>query len=412
MEYRDILHADLNNFYASVETLLNPELKFVPMAVCGDPQKRHGIILAKNYLAKACNVKTGEPIWQAKQKCKDLVLVPTHYDQYVKFSQDVKKIYAEFTPNVESFGLDECWLDVTDCKRLWGSAIEIAYKIKERVKSELGLTISIGVSFSKTFAKLGSDLKKPDAVSVIDRNNYKEIAWPLNIAELLNVGGTTRTVLTELNIRTIGDLAVADPESLISKLGKAGEKLWQFANGENDDQVERIDLNREPNSIGHGTTTEVDIKTTRDAYSLICSLSEEIAFRLRKHELLATGVALTFRDSELKNFSKQGKLDVPSSNALDISRLAKELLNKYYDFSKNKPLRMITVTAIKLVHDENIALLEDLNSDKKEFNVEKKVDVLRQKYGYSVLTRGINVDTPFSSDSKNIDDDFIPFDKR
>lgn len=412
MKDRAILHADLNNFYASVESLINPELRGRPLAVSGDPEKRHGIILAKNDAAKACRVKTGEAIWEAKQKCKDLVLVAPHFLDYSRISREVKKLYAEYTPYVESFGLDECWLDVSDCGRLHGSPEEIAYKIKEDVKSKIGLTVSIGVSFSKTFAKLGSDLKKPDAVSIIDRSNYKDIAWPLAVSDLLNVGRSTKAALSELGVFTIGDLATTAKESLYARLGKSGEKLWEYANGVDGDRVAEYNSHHIPESVGNGTTTSRDVCNEKDALAVISSLSEVIAFRMRKYGLSATGVTLSIRDSELKGFSRQIKLDSPTSTATDIAAGAKKLLRKYYDFSQNKPVRTITVTAINLLSSGENVSMEDYEAKNKEKNVEDKVDGLRKKYGYGVLTRGINLDTVFTCDAKEIEKDYIPFDKR
>ncbi len=412
MKDRAILHADLNNFYASVESLIDPELKGLPLAVSGDPQKRHGIILAKNDLAKACKVKTGEAIWEAKQKCKDLILVAPHFSDYSRISREVKKLYAEYTPYVESFGLDECWLDVTDCRRLYGSPEEIAYKIKEDVKSKIGLTVSIGVSFSKTFAKLGSDLKKPDAVSIIDRNNYKDIAWPLAVSDLLNVGRSTKSILAELGVFTIGDLASTDKKSLYARLGKTGEKLWEYANGIDGDRVAEYNSHHLPESVGNGTTTSKDVCNEKDAYAVISSLSEVIAFRMRKYGLSATGVALSVRDNELKGFSRQIRLESPTSTAMEIASGAKKLIRKYYDFSQNKPIRTITVTAINLLSSGENVSIEDWEVKNKEKNIEDKVDGLRKKYGYGVLTRGINLDSVFTCDAKEVEEDYIPFDKR
>ena len=211
---RVILHCDCNSFNASVETAQDRRLASVPMAVCGDPAQRHGIILAKNALAASAGVTTGEPLWQAKRKCPDLIVVSPTYSEYVKYSKQVKEIYLSYTSEVESFGLDECWLDVTGSGKLFGTGPEIAESIRSRVKSETGLTVSIGVSFNKIFAKLGSDLKKPDAITVIDRNNYKNIVWKLNVGEMLYIGRATLERLRTLGIKTIGDLANADVKTI------------------------------------------------------------------------------------------------------------------------------------------------------------------------------------------------------
>ncbi len=410
MKDRDILHVDLNNFYASVEMLLNPELKGCAVAVSGDPEARHGIILAKNQLAKSCGVKTGEAIWEAKQKCQGLICVPPHYKEYTKYSRKVREIYTEFTPYVESFGLDECWLDVTDCKRLYGTPEEIAYKIKDAIKERTnGLTVSVGVSFSKVFAKLGSDLKKPDAVSIVGRHNYKDVAWTLPIGEMLSVGRSTKVALSKLGIYTIGDMAQAPLKDVKKYFGKVGEKLWHYANGTDGERVNSyIDIHI-PESVGNGTTTPKDVDNLKDATSVICSLAEMVGYRMRKHGLLATGVALSLRSNELKFFSRQTKLDASTNSAAEISKTAINLLKDNYDLSVSAPLRTITVTAIDLVAEDEIF---DDNMSNKEDDVEKKVDVLRDKYGYGVLKRGVNIGTIFTCDNKEAEDDYIPFDRR
>ena len=207
---RVILHCDLNCFYASVELLSHPDLRDVPMAVCGDPNSRHGIILAKNEPAKKFGIQTAETIWQAKKKCPDLVLLPPHHDLYREYSRKVNAIYDEYTDLVEPFGIDESWLDVTHTLHLFGGdARALADALRERMKRQLGLTLSVGVSFNKVFAKLGSDYKKPDATTVISRENWKELVWPLQVGDLLYVGGAARKLLKQYGITTIGQLPPA-----------------------------------------------------------------------------------------------------------------------------------------------------------------------------------------------------------
>lgn len=408
---KDILHIDLNNFYASVETLVNPELKGKPVAVCGDPEKRHGIVLAKSSAAKACGVSTGEPIWKAKEKCKDLVVVSPHYKEYTKISRQVFQLYTTFTPLVESFGLDECWLDVTGVKRLFGQPEEVAYKIKEAVKEQTGgLTVSIGVSFSKVFAKLGSDLKKPDAISVIDKSNYQTIAWKLPVSDMLMVGSATEKTLKKYGVETIGDLACADKRVLAARFGKFGEKLWNYANGIDDDTVMQYDGGTVPQSVGNGTTTPQDVTNRQEAASVIYALCEVIAFRLRKYGMMASGVSLDLRNVNLKSFSRQHKLDNPTSAAAEISEGALYILDNNYDFQTQPPLRTITVTTYNLLSDTSV-MHSLLFEESKESKVEKSVDVLRNKYGYGILKRGINIGTVFNCDAREVEDDFIPFEK-
>ena len=409
-----ILHVDLNNFYASVEQLLDPELRGKPIAVCGDPDKRHGIVLAKSTLAKKAGVQTAEPIWQAKRKCPNLIVVPPHYSEYVKYSKMVRDIYVKYTSQVESFGLDECWLDVTGSTKLFGNGAEIAEKIRQDVKDVTGgLTVSIGVSFTKVFAKLGSDLKKPDAVSIISPQNYKEVAWRLPVGDMLYIGRATERKLRAYNIHTIGDLARFDKQIIIREFGKSGEKMYDCANGLDDDSVKLYTDKRIPESIGNGTTTSEDIKTRLEAQSVIYSLSEMIAFRLRTLNMVAEGVSISLRDVKLSTHTKQGTLISPTNSSDIISKKAMDLLDSYYDFKKAIPLRTITVNVFKLFQSGEFVQYDLLHDDSKKLeSLDKAIDKLREKFGYNVLQRALNVGTIFVCDSKEADDDFVPFDKQ
>lgn len=226
MTDRTILHCDMNNFYASVECLYNPALRGKPVAVGGDVEARHGIILAKNYEAKKYGVQTGEALWQAKQKCPGLTIVPPSFEKYLRFSRLAREIYGCYTDRIESFGLDECWLDLTGSERLFGGGKAVADKLRERIKFELGVTISVGVSHNKIFAKLGSDMKKPDATTVITRENYKDVVWPLPVSDLLFVGPATTRKLARYGIHTIGQLAQADGRRMA---GAAAGQKWPDA---------------------------------------------------------------------------------------------------------------------------------------------------------------------------------------
>ena len=410
---KTILHIDINNFYASVAILLNKELQGKAVVVCGDAEKRHGIVLAKSDLAKKAGIKTGETIWKAKQKIKDLIIVPPDFHKYNEYSRKVFNIYTNYTPLVESFGLDECWLDVTGCKKLFGSGEEIAYLIKERIKKEIGLTVSVGVSFSKVFAKLGSDMKKPDAVTILSRYNYKSKIWPQKIDEMIFVGKPTEIKLNKYGIYTIGELANANKCDLIKIFGKVGEKLYDYANGFNDDKVKLYTEYHIPESVGNGTTTLEDITNIYDATSVVYSLSEVIAYRLRRYGLTATNVSISIRNSDLKSIIRQSMLNYASDSAADISQKAIELIQKNYDFTENLPLRTITVSVGNFLSGKNydqMNLFEnDINKNRK---LEDSVDKLRLKYGFGILKRGITMGTIFTCDSKEIEDDFIPFDKR
>ena len=386
---RTILHVDLNNFYASVECLYNPTLRGKPVAVAGDPANRHGIILAKNMPAKKLGVKTGEAIWQAKNKVPDLICVPPQYDKYLRFSRAARKIYYRFTNQVESFGIDEAWLDVSGSVNLFGSGPEIAEKIRKTVKNELGLTVSIGVSWNKIFAKFGSDYKKPDAVTCITQDNYQDIIWPKPASDLLYVGHATERKLKGIAILTIGDLAKRDPALLKLSLGKWGLILSDFARGLDSSPVRVIDERSAVKSIGNGVTTPRDITSADDAKLVFICLAESVAARLRENALKCTGVEITLRDSSLYTVTRQTKLSYPTYFSEDIFNAAMQLLNRNYDFYTNKHLRSIGVRGINLVTAEKGYQLEMFvadNTDKKD-RLAKAVDHLRRRYGHDAVLR-------------------------
>lgn len=409
---RVILHCDLNNFYASVETLLNPELKGKPIAVCGDPSKRHGIVLAKSDVAKRAGVRTGEAIWEAKQKCPDLIIVPPTFGAYTKYSQMVREIYTEYSSEVESFGLDECWIDVTGCSKLFGSGPEIAEKIRREVKEKTGgLTVSIGVSFTKIFAKLGSDLKKPDAITVVSPENYRSVAWTLDASEMIYVGRSTREKLSKLNINTIGDIANADKDLLIKTLGKSGERLYLNARGEDNDPVKAYTDKHIPESVGNGTTTSTDVTNMGEASAVIYALCEMIAFRMRSYGVVADSIGVNLRDAQLKRSSKQGRLPYLTDSADVLAKTAIELTKSLYDHRKQPHLRTITVCAFKLSRSGDYVQQSFFEVDtQKDDALGKAVDKLRAKYGFNVLKRAVNVGTLFDCDMRE-EDDYMPFDE-
>ena len=386
---RTILHVDLNNFYASVECLYNPVLRNKPVAVAGDPANRHGIILAKNMLAKKLGVKTGEVIWQAKNKVPDLICVPPQYDKYLRFSRAARQIYYRFTNQVESFGIDEAWLDVSGSVNLFGSGPEIAEKIRKTVKNELGLTVSIGVSWNKIFAKFGSDYKKPDAVTCIRQDNYQDIIWKKPASDLLYVGRATERKLKGIAIFTIGDLARRDPALLKLSLGKWGLILSDFARGLDSSPVRVIDERSAVKSIGNGVTTPRDITSADDAKLVFICLAESVAARLRENALKCTGVEITLRDSSLYTVTRQTKLSYPTYFSEDIINAAMQLLNRNYDFYTNKHLRSIGVRGVNLVTAEKGYQLEMFvadNTDKKD-RLAKAVDQLRRRFGHDAVLR-------------------------
>lgn len=393
---RIILHSDCNNFFASVESVQRPELKHVPAAVAGDRESRHGIILAKNEIAKGFGVKTAEPIWQARKKCPGLVIVPPHHELYKEYSEKINKIYIEYTDQVEKFSIDESWLDVTGSTRLFGDGKTIADTIRERVKAELGISVSVGVSFNKVFAKLGSDYKKPDATTVISRENYKDILYPLPVADMIFVGKSASMVLAKCNIKTIGDLAQADPRLLAKKLGKAAFTLVKYARGEDDEPVLPFYAEHEAKSIGKGMTFSRDVVGRDDIAKGVMTLASNIAGQLREKDIKCTTVCVHIKDTELKTISRQKTLLKPTYLAKDIFSVAMELITE--NWKKDRPIRMITVTATNFLQEGSggqLSLFDDDEQDrrdKKRECLEKTIDKIRSAYGKDSIVSASIID--------------------
>lgn len=379
---RCILHSDANCFYASVEMILNPELRGKAVAVCGSTEERHGIVLAKSELAKKAGVKTGQANWEARQACPGLIVVPPHYDQYCKFSRLLRNIYLRYTNLVEPYGMDECWLDVTGSTQLYGSGEQIAEEIRQTVKDELGITVSIGVSFNKIFAKLGSDMKKPDAVTVLDDSNWRERIWPIPVSELLYVGRSTTRKLMERCVYTIGDLAKTDPSILTSWFGKNGMGLWIFANGEDGSRVMPDGYEAPIKSVGHGITCSCDLYKNEEVWKVMLELTQDIGHRLREYHLCAKGVKLYIRENELDGMMHQMQLPYPSQSPMEIAQAGRMLLEKWYHWQK--PVRAVCVTAINLVPEERPVQLDmfgDENARMKRQKPENCVDEIRSRFG-------------------------------
>ncbi|MGM9607076.1 MAG: DNA polymerase IV [Oscillospiraceae bacterium] len=383
---RTILHCDLNGFFASVELLSHPELRDKPVAVCGDPESRHGIILAKNEPAKRYGVKTAETIWQAKSKCPGLVLLPAHHGEYRKYSRLINDLYERYTDLVEPFGIDESWLDVTGSMHLFGgSGKAVADRLRREVRETFGLTISVGVSFNKIFAKLGSDYKKPDATTVITRENFREIVWPLPVTDLLFVGRSAAGVLAKYGVRTIGQLAAFDRTALSDLLGKQGEQLWQYANGLEHSPVAPAGTYVPPKSVGNGETFSRDLQGTDQLREGLRPLAEQVAERLRKHHMKCTALQLTIRDPHFRDICRQRPLNAPTCTALDLLRAALDILADCWP--EDAPVRALTLTALSLVPEGQAAEQMDLfdasaprRRDKRE-TLERTMDQLRAKYG-------------------------------
>lgn len=385
---RIILHCDCNSFFASVELLSHPELINLPVAVCGSTDNRHGIILAKNEAAKKFKVATAETVWQAKRKCPNLNLLPPHHNLYSKYSKIINEIYSRFSDRVEPFGIDESWIDITGTWHLFGkSPTEVANLIRATVKAETRLTISVGVSFNKVFAKLGSDYKKPDATTVFDKNNYKYLIWPMPVNSLLFVGKVAEQVLGKLDIRNIGQLAAADIAILTAALGKQGEQLLQYAKGEDDAPVALYGEATEVKSVGNGLTFKRNLVSDKDIAAGVLSLADEVATRLRQHALFCNCVQVAIKDTDLKSINRQTQTLYPTHLASDIALIATKLIND--NWTKGKPIRMLTITAQNLTNGDDgfqTSILSEKLPDKKREAIEKSLDTIRDKYGKNSIS--------------------------
>ncbi|QNL45005.1 DNA polymerase IV [Oscillibacter hominis] len=388
---RIILHCDLNCFYASVELLSHQDLVDVPMAVCGDPSARHGIILAKNEPAKQMGVVTAETIWQAKRKCPGLVLLPPHHDLYREYSKRVNALYNQYTDLVEPFGIDESWLDITGTAHLFGGdGVKIADELRRRIREEFGLTASVGVSFNKVFAKLGSDYKKPDATTLISPENWREIVWPLPVGSMLFVGQAVKKALGRFGITTIGQLAGCSAEMLEGLLGKQGLQLHAYANGLDQSRVLGAAEQEPVKSVGNSSTFPRNLTTWDEVRTGIAMLSDSVAMRLRRHSLCAGGVQVTVRDPEFQNRSRQTQFSHPTHLMRELSDGAMELIKTIW--RPPSPIRMLSVTAIHLVaEEESYAQLDLLNSaakSEKQEKLERAMDSIRGRYGKDAIAFG------------------------
>jgi len=379
---RTILHCDCNSYFASVECISRPELKLVPMAVCGDPDSRHGIILAKNDLAKRYGVQTAETIWQAKRKCPQLTLVVPHHDQYVEISDQINLIYGQYTDLVEPFSIDESWLDVTGSLHKFGSGQQIADELRRRIHEEIGITISIGVSFNKIFAKLGSDYKKPDATTCITRENYQSILWPLPARDMMGVGKTTAEHLSRMGIETIGDIARAGREQIRLLLGRSGETLWEYASGIDPSPVRPQDESDQPKSVGNSITFAHDLVGKQEICAGLLALSDQVGSRLRKHGLYCSTVQIQIKDPLLTTISRQQKLTAPTNVTREIYEAACAIVEK--SWSMSAPVRLLSVAGTNLSDccTEQMTLIGDTTEDKiKSAKIDRAMDSIRSRYG-------------------------------
>ena len=387
---RHILHVDQNCFYAAVEMQRHPELRDSPLAVCGSQEERHGIVLTANYIAKPFGIRTGMAIWQARQRCPDLVILPPDMDEYIRFSRMAREIYEDYTDQIEPFGLDESWLDVTGSVSLFGDSMAIAREISDRIKFELGITASIGVANNKITAKLGSDYKKPDAITRIEADNYKELAYPLPVEDLLYVGSATSRKLRSIGISTIGRLAECPVDVLVRRLGKMGAVLHTFANGQDTSPVQRSDHIPNIKSVGNSATTPRDLQSEEDVKLMLYLLAESVCARMRELASRCTVVEIYVRDTELNSICRQRKLCAPSCSSQELTEVGLDLFRRNYCW--DRPVRSIGIRGAGLVEAEGTVQLslyaEDQRRDKWE-RIDAAVDHLRQRYGYMSVRRAL-----------------------
>ena len=387
---RTILHSDCNCFYASVELLHHPKLRGKPVAVGGDPEARHGIVLTADYVAKRHGVKTGMALWQARQVCPEITFLPPRMDLYLRFSRMAQEIYGEYTDLREPFGIDESWLDVTDSVTIKGDGLQIAQEIRQRMKKELGITVSIGVSFNKIFAKLGSDYKKPDAITTMYQEEFREKAWPLPVSDLLYVGGATNKKLLNMGILTIGALAQTEESVLTARLGKMGSILWAFANGYDTSPVRKENTSAPVKSIGNSTTTPRDLENDEDVKIVLYVLAESVAARLRENGFRCRTVEISIRDNELHSYTKQTKVSNATNITKEIADVGFRLFKQSYNWQK--PIRSVGVRGSDLVNDnywEQLDLFHNAELRDKMMKMDAAVDDIRRRFGFYSIQRGL-----------------------
>ncbi len=384
---KSIFHSDLNAFYASVEILRNPSLEGKAVAVCGSTEERHGIVLAKSEPAKRCGIKTGMANFQAKKLCPELIIIPPRFDEYHKYSKLVRQIYEQFTDLVEPYGIDECWLEVHNRKSLEVGGFEIAEDIRNAVRKELGLTVSVGASFNKVFAKLGSDMSKPDATTVITRENFHQKVWPLPVSALLYAGRATTRKLASYGIYTVGELAKTTPDFLRQVFGVNGLSLWRYANGEDCSRVRHKDFSCPVKSVGHGITGRADLETEDEVWLVMLDLCQDVGHRLMLNGLSATGVQILIKDKDLSVRQYEAPLANASQSAMVIAQKALAIFREKHIWRNN--IRAVTVRAIDLI-PQNTPWQTDMFSDlvriEKRENIAVAVDGIRQKFGNNAIT--------------------------
>ena len=387
---RVILHSDINSCYASIEHALRPELDGIPLAVGGCKEDRHGIILAKDEACKRAGVKTGMALWQARQLCPKMMLVSPRMDRYLEYAARVQEIYSEYTNLREPFGIDESWLDLTGCWKASDGAA-VAREIGARVKRELHVTVSVGVSWNKIFAKLGSDYKKPDAVTIISRENYREKVWPLPVEDLLYVGRATSARLRAIGINTIGALAMSDPEILHRKLGKMGYTLHAFANGLDNSPVRREDLSAPVKSIGNSTTAPRDLICDEDVRITLLTLAESVGARLRSGGFRSRLLSVAVRSTALSWCGHQMKLSYATNSTRELLEGGMALFRELHSWHRDGPIRSLGLSAGALERadaPEQLDLFGLAAARRRQAALDGALDAIRGKYGFGSIRRG------------------------
>ena len=399
-----ILHIDMNKFYASVEQMLNPQLKNKAIAVCGSTEERHGIVLTASAEAKARGVKTGMANWEARRACPGLIVVPPQYDQYCKYSKLARAVYGRYSDRIEPYGMDECWVDISPICRTFDDAEKIAHEIRTSIKEELGLTVSIGVSFGKGLAKLGSDMKKPDAVTVLSPENWEERVWPLPVSELLYVGHSTTRKLMSRGVLTIGDLAHYPYECIRQLLGKNGTALWRYANGLDRSPVMPVNYERGVKSVSHGITCRQNLETPEQVWKVMLELAQDVGHQLRGYGLAATGVRVYIRESDINyGLAKQSRVSFPTQSPLEIAQAARILFMENYQW--NNPVRAVCVSTFGLVPRDSAVQLNLFVDETRRMRRQKLddcIDEIRGRFGkHSIIAASLMGDLYMPDDGRH-----------
>ncbi len=389
MKERIIFHIDVNNAFLSWTAVLllkqgyKTDIRTIPSIIAGSESMRHGIVLAKSPVAKKMGIKTAETIYQAKKKCPNLQIFPPNHAWYYKQSKNLFTYLSQYSPLLEQFSIDECFLDMTGTNYLYKNYYELAYKIKEEVKKKFGFTVNIGIGNNKLCAKMASDFEKPDKVHTLLKNEIEEKLWPLDVGELFMVGKRTKEELNKLNIFTIYDLAHAKEKTLEKKFKNQARKLIEAANGIDNTKVEP--RSSKTTSISTTETLKYDYTDEEKLKDILFRQTEDVARELRKQKQYAKTVAIIFKNNEFHNYSAQAKLPHPTNSTKEMYKLVIEIFNKSY---KKDPIRLIGVrlSDLQQTKEKQLNLFEEENEeDEKEEEIQKTIDDINQKFGKSLI---------------------------